>query len=211
MNLKWETSTTPVLYEEAIATMENYVDSVISNSQPNMVWLLEHFDVYTKGTSATNADLLNPNNIPVIESKRGGKITYHGQGQQIIYPVINLAATKDIKLYIHTLEMWIINTLRHYNLDAFKKDNLVGVWVLAEGQEKKIAAIGIRVRKWVAYHGIAVNISPNLQHFQNIIPCGLYNLGVTSLQQLKKDISFNNFNSILKKNIPPLISGGNLE
>jgi len=211
MNIKWKINTTPILYEEAITTMEHYVDGVISNSQPNMVWLLEHFDVYTKGTSATNADLLNPNKIPVVESKRGGKITYHGKGQQIIYPIINLVSTKNIKLYVNTLETWIINTLTHYDLDAFKKDNLVGIWVLDQGQEKKIAAIGIRVRKWVAYHGIAVNISPNLQHFQNIIPCGLHNLGVTSLQQLKKDISFNNFNSILKKNIPPLISGGNLE
>lgn len=145
MNLKWETSTTPVLYEEAIATMEHYVDSIINNKQTNMVWLLEHFDVYTKGTSATNADLLNPHNIPVVESKRGGKITYHGIGQQIIYPIVNLACCKNIKLYVNTLEAWIINTLRDYNLDAFKKDNLVGIWVLVEGQEKKLLLLELEL------------------------------------------------------------------
>ncbi|MDR0485040.1 MAG: lipoyl(octanoyl) transferase LipB [Alphaproteobacteria bacterium] len=196
----WEIAEQPIHYLKALEAMESYVDDIINNTAPNKIWLLEHFDVYTGGSSSSPEDIIAPKGIEIINTNRGGKFTYHGIGQRIIYPMINLNEFRDIKLYIASLENWIISTLQDFNLDAFKKDGMIGIWVLDSGVEKKIGAIGVRVKKWVAYHGIAININPDIAKFSGIVPCGISNFGVTSLQKLKKDVSFKNFDISLKNN-----------
>jgi lipoyl(octanoyl) transferase len=196
----WETATNPVHYLAALDKMEHYVDDIIEKAASNKIWLLEHFDVYTGGSSADIKDLINSHGIEVINTNRGGKFTYHGIGQRIVYPMINLQESKDIRLYITSLEDWIITTLQDFNVDAFKKDGMIGIWTTEMGVDKKIAAIGVRVRKWVAYHGIAINVNPDLTKFSGIVPCGISNFGVTSLQALKKNVSLNEFDSSLKIN-----------
>jgi lipoyl(octanoyl) transferase len=197
----WQVDYIPNDYEDAIIKMENYVNHMIHDGYPNKIWLLEHLPVYTKGTSASDTDLIkNPNNIPIIESSRGGKHTYHGPGQRIIYPMINLNSSKDLSLYIKNLQQWILITLQSYNIDAFLKPQLIGIWVNHNGKDKKISALGIRVKKWIAYHGISVNISPNISNFDNIIPCGIQDFGITSMKELGVNISVQNFDSVLQEN-----------
>ncbi|MCL2567801.1 MAG: lipoyl(octanoyl) transferase LipB [Alphaproteobacteria bacterium] len=196
----WETSLQPIHYLEALTKMENYVASIIEANAPNKIWLLEHFDVYTGGSSANAADIINTSGIEVINTNRGGKFTYHGLGQRIIYPMISLNEFRDIRLYIASLEDWIIAALQEFNVDAFKKDGMIGIWTTESGVDKKIAAIGVRVKKWVAYHGIAININPDLSKFFGIVPCGISNFGITSLQELKKNVSLSEFDNTLKIN-----------
>lgn len=188
-------------YNFGLKLMEQSVDKIINGGQ-EIIYLLEHNDVYTAGTSYKPQELLNNIDIPVIYTGRGGRFTYHGPGQRIIYPILNLAKkqrTKDIKLYVKKLEEWIINTLLKFNIKAYTMDNMVGIWTDCQGTKAKIAAIGIRVRKWVAYHGIAVNIDTDLTKFQGIIPCGINNFPVTSLKELKGEISLEEFDLVLKE------------
>ncbi len=196
----WDISVEPIHYSSAIGIMEKYVDDIIKKKSPNKVWLLEHYDVYTRGSSADNKDLISTKGIKVINTNRGGKFTYHGLGQRIIYPMIDLNEFKDIKLYVTSLENWVISTLNDFDIEAFKKDGMIGIWTLENGIEKKVGAIGIHVKKWVAYHGISININPNLDNFSGIVPCGISNFGVTSLHAIKKNVSFNNFDVALKRN-----------
>ncbi|MGI4775717.1 MAG: lipoyl(octanoyl) transferase LipB [Janthinobacterium lividum] len=189
-------------YLETVKLMEEKVKQVINNEADETIYLAEHKDVYTAGTSYRSCELLKPGNIPVIYTGRGGKFTYHGPGQRIIYPILNLAAqgrSKDIKLYVEMLELWIINTLKHFGLSAYRVPSRVGIWVKYGNSEAKIAAIGVRIRKWVTYHGIAVNISTNLDNYLGIIPCGIKGFAVTSLKELKVDIPFTEFDSVLKE------------
>lgn len=189
-------------YKDAVFLMEQHVQSMILNNQPEKIILLEHEDVYTSGTGATNADLINANNIPVFETGRGGKFTYHGPGQRVIYPMLNLASSgreKDIRKYIADLEKWIISTLQEFDIDAFIVKDRVGIWVLDNGLEKKIGAIGVRVKKWITYHGVAVNISTDLDKFNGIVPCGLKDFGVASMQSIGKNIDFQSFDIVLQK------------
>lgn len=197
-NPSWVIEDQPIDYKIALENMESYVEQMIANNLPNRIWLLEHKDVYTKGTAATNEDILaNKYNIPIVKTNRGGKYTYHGEGQRIIYPTIDLNNNKDILSYIRFLEQWIIKVLNKLDIDAHRKEGLTGVWVSDNNQDKKIAAIGIRVRRWVAYHGISVNIFPNLDKFCGIIPCGVRELGLTSLKALNIDIGYQDFDKIL--------------
>lgn len=189
-------------YKDAILMMEQYVQSMLLNPHQEKIILLEHEDVYTSGTSAIETDLISANNIPVFETGRGGKFTYHGPGQRVIYPMLNLASLgrqKDIRKYIADLERWIIATLQEFNIDAFIAKDRVGIWVLDDGLEKKIGAIGVRVKKWITYHGIAVNISTDLDKFNGIVPCGLKDFGVASMQSLGKNIDFQSFDTVLQK------------
>ena len=184
--------------------MEARVLEVIKGISEETVYLLEHEDVYTAGSSADQSELLEKDNglIPIIQTGRGGKYTYHGKGQRIIYPILNLALPhrkKDIKLYVRNLEQCIINTLSKINIDAYTIDGLVGIWVKYRQTHAKIAAIGIRVRKWVTYHGISVNIIPDMNKYSSIIPCGIKNFPVTSLKELGFNISFAEFDKILIK------------
>ena len=201
--VKWITLPGLVDYQEGIKIMEGQLDRVINSMQPDTIFLLEHKEVYTAGTSHNVEDLLKPDSFPVIYTGRGGKFTYHGPGQRIIYPIINLNNTdkvKDLKLYITQLEKWIILTLAELDVNAFTIQGKVGIWVKnSRNIESKIGAIGIRVRKWVTYHGIAVNISPNLDNYSGIIPCGINDFPITSLEDMGINISITEFDIILKK------------
>lgn len=186
-------------YQDALTLMEKKVERVIQDPKEECVFLLEHKDVYTAGTSSIKEELINNNNIPVIFTGRGGKLTYHGKGQLIIYPILSLAnREKDIKHYVHNLEQWIILTFAELGVEAYTMKNLVGIWVDTLSGPAKIAAIGIRVRKWVTYHGIAVNIATNLDMYKGIIPCGIKEFSVTSLLKIGIKIQNHEIIPILK-------------
>lgn len=188
-------------YQDTLTLMENYVNKVINDKAPEIVYLVEHSDIYTAGTSYKQEELLNYNNIPVVYTGRGGKFTFHGAGQRVIYPIFNLnlsSRNKDLKLYIKMLEEWIINSLKVLGVESYIIKDKVGIWVKTkDNTQSKIAAIGVRVRRWVTYHGIAVNISTDLDKFSGIIPCGLENSLVTSLNELGIYIKMSEFDKIL--------------
>ncbi|AIL65265.1 Octanoyltransferase [Rickettsiales bacterium Ac37b] len=188
--IEWNISPEPLLYEEALQVMEHRVRDIQADIAPEMVWLLEHCPVYTAGTSANQNELLNTNVLPVINTGRGGKYTYHGPGQRIAYVMINLkkrAKDKipDLKEYIKNLEQWLINSLLCFGINGERRPSRIGIWVQTQaGKEEKIAAIGVRVSKWITYHGIALNVNPEMSYFNSIIPCGIKEYGVTSMQEL---------------------------
>jgi lipoyl(octanoyl) transferase len=186
-------------YHVAVAFMEKRVEQIISGHENELIWFLEHPSLYTKGTSAKEADLLNPDLFPVYEANRGGQFTYHGPGQRIIYVMLNLKNhAQDVRRFVQFLENWVIQSLQKISIDAFIVPNRIGVWVKTkEGKEAKIAAIGIRLRKWVSYHGIAININPNLEHFNAIVPCGIKDYGVTSLVSLGNNCSIQGIDKIM--------------
>ena len=200
--IDWINFVEPIEYSKSLKIMECKLEQIILNKSDETVYLLQHEDVYTAGTSHKTEELLSSkSNIPVIRANRGGKYTYHGPGQSVIYPLIDLRKnnrSKDIKLYIKNLETSVINTLRNFGIDAYTIDNKVGIWVTTKNTHAKLGAIGVRIKKWVTYHGIAVNISTNLQKYNGIIPCGISNFPVTSLYELGIEISTENFNSIFK-------------
>ena len=190
-------------YKKTIQLMEQELSGVISGKAKETVFLLEHSDTYTAGTNYDSEELLDANSdIPIIYTNRGGKFTYHGEGQRVIYPILDLrkpSRKRDIKLYVRNLEKWMINSLVHLGLKAFTIKDRVGIWVMVNDVPSKIAAIGVRVRKWVTYHGIAINISTDLSKYSKIIPCGISDYPVTSLKQLGIKISMQDFDKILKK------------
>ncbi|OUS08431.1 lipoate-protein ligase B [Rhodobacterales bacterium 52_120_T64] len=181
-------------YQDAIQAMENRVGGIISGNLNEQVWLLEHPPLYTAGTSANAADLLDHNRFPVFEARRGGEYTYHGPGQRVGYAMLDLnRREKDVRKYVNRLEEWIILTLQEFGVKGERRKDRVGVWVvrpdrppLPDGSpaEDKIAAIGVRIRRWVTFHGISINVEPNLEHFNGIVPCGISDYGVTSLVDL---------------------------
>lgn len=188
-------------YDTALDLMEQKLHNVI-NGEEETIFLLEHHDVYTSGTNYNDKELLNNNDIPVIYTGRGGKFTYHGPGQRVIYPILNLNnpnRTPDIKLYVRNLEQWIINSLTQLGINAYIIKDMVGIWVKHNNTHAKIAAIGVRIKKWVTYHGIAVNVSTDLGKYSGIIPCGINNFPVTSLKELGIETSMHDFDSILKE------------
>ncbi len=189
-------------YHNAIRLMEQRLSDVIEEKKDEAIFLLEHQDVFTAGTSHHKDELINNNKIPVIYSDRGGKFTYHGPGQRTIYPILDLKKPqrqKDIKLYIKNLEQWIINSLLRVGLKAYTIKDMVGIWVDSDNIPAKIGAIGIRIRKWVTYHGVAVNVSTNLENYSGIMPCGINNFPVTSLNKLGVKIDMRTFDYILQK------------
>ena len=186
-------------YQDTLKLMENKVVSIIEKSSPEVVYLAELNSVYTAGTSFKADENLS---IPLVYTGRGGKLTYHGEGQRVIYPILDLSSEgrqKDLRLYIRMLEEWIIKSLLHLGVRAFTIDGMVGIWVQDNGLPAKIASIGVRVKKWVAYHGIAVNISTDLSMFSNIIPCGLTDARMISLKKLGVNVTLNEFDSIIKE------------
>ncbi|PIR31966.1 MAG: lipoate-protein ligase B [Alphaproteobacteria bacterium CG11_big_fil_rev_8_21_14_0_20_44_7] len=182
-------------YPYALEFMDERVAGIIDNTKKECLWLLEHPALYTYGTSAKQADLLE-NKFPVYEARRGGEFTYHGPGQRVAYLMMKLEP-KDIRKYVWNLEEWIIQILAHFGVNGERREGRIGIWVIDGGQEKKIAALGIRVRKWVAYHGIAINIAPDLEHFKGIVPCGISQYGVTSLQNLGIEVNQAEFDEVL--------------
>lgn len=188
----WAVSSGRVGYEAAVAAMEARADAIAAGKAGEIVWLLEHPPLYTGGTSAKPQDLRAPDRFPVYKTRRGGQFTYHGPGQRVAYVMLNLAEReKDVRRYVRDLEAWIIEALAAFNVRGELRENRVGVWVdrTAPGgalREDKIAAIGVRIRRWATFHGIALNVEPDLSHFDGITPCGISQagLGVTSLVDL---------------------------
>ncbi len=184
--LEWCIDDRPVDYPEAVAAMEARVAAIRAGRAPELVWLLEHPPIYTAGTSARDADLLEPERFPVYRSGRGGQFTYHGPGQRVAYVMLDLKTRgSDVRRFVRDLEDWLIATLARFNVAGARRDGRVGIWVeRGNGQDDKIAAIGVRVRRWVSYHGVALNVEPDLTHFEGIVPCGIQGHGVTSLVDL---------------------------
>lgn len=184
--VEWRTSPAPVDYRAAVEEMEQRVAEIRAGIADELVWLLEHPPLYTAGTSARAEDLLEPDRLPVYRTGRGGQYTYHGPGQRVAYVMLDLRRRgQDVRCYVHQLEEWVIQTLARFGVRGERRDGRVGIWVArAGGREEKIAAIGVRVRQWVTYHGLALNIDPELGHYRGIIPCGIADHGVTSLAEL---------------------------
>jgi len=190
----WRVSDAPVGYADAVAWMEARVERIARGAAPECVWLLEHPPLYTAGTSARSEDLVAPDRFPVHVTGRGGQYTYHGPGQRVAYVMLDLdRRSRDLRAYVASLEGWLIETLAAFNVRAERREDRVGVWVRrpekGPGVEDKIAAIGIRVRRWVSFHGISLNVEPDLSHFAGIVPCGVREHGVTSLVDLGLPVS----------------------
>lgn len=181
---EWRTAEAPVAYETAMAVMEARVEAILAGTAPELVWLLEHPPLYTAGTSAEDSELLAPQGFPVYRTGRGGRYTYHGPGQRVVYVMTDLRRRgQDLRAHIARLEEWTMRVLADFGVTGERREGRVGIWVVEpDGAEKKIAAIGVRVRRWVTFHGLALNIDPDLSHFSGIVPCGLAAFGVTALK-----------------------------
>jgi len=186
--IEWRISAGPVDYGDAVVHMEARVADIRGGAAPELVWLLEHPPLYTAGTSARPADLLNAGGLPVYETGRGGQYTWHGPGQRVAYVMLDLQRRGgDVRGYVRNLEEWIIRSLARFNVKGERREGRVGIWVdRGAGREDKIAAIGVRITRWVTWHGIAINVEPDLSHYAGIVPCGIADekLGVTSLVDL---------------------------
>ncbi len=195
-------------YRTALATMEARVEAIRAGNAGELVWLVEHPPLYTAGTSADPHDLLEPDRFPVFDAGRGGEYTYHGPGQRVAYVMLDLKRRReDVRAFVAALEDWLIGALDRVNVRGERRNDRVGVWVarperppLPDGStaEDKIAAIGVRLRRWVSFHGIAINVEPELSHFSGIVPCGIQGYGVTSLQDLGLPITLEEFDVALK-------------
>jgi lipoyl(octanoyl) transferase len=197
----WAVSTGRIGYLQAVASMEARAAAIAERREGELVWLLEHPPLYTAGVSAKPADLLAPGRLPVFESSRGGQFTYHGPGQRVAYVMLDLGARrKDIRAFVGALEAWIIDALKAFNVDGQARKGRVGVWVElgAPVTEDKIAAIGVRIRRWVSFHGISLNVEPDLAHFRGIVPCGVTGHGVTSLVDLGLPVTMEEADAALK-------------
>ena len=185
MNIEIKKSKNPIKYDDAIRYMENRLNEVNQKSSKELIWLLTHDDIYTAGTSYKENEILDKS-INIVNTNRGGKITYHGPGQLICYFVIDLRKRKkDIRKFISIIEKTIIQTLKFYKIDTFSDKKNIGIWFKDKEKIKKVAAIGVRVSKWIAYHGFSINIENNLEKYKAIIPCGISNRGVTNLKKIK--------------------------
>ena len=185
MKIEIKKSLNPVKYEDALKLMESRLLEIEQNKSTDLIWILEHEEIYTAGTSFKESEILDKS-INVIRTNRGGKITYHGPGQLICYFVIDLKKKKkDIRYFISIIEKTIIETLKSYNIETFSDKENIGIWHNNNNQIKKIAAIGVRVSKWIAYHGFSININNNLKKYEAIVPCGIQDKGVTSLEMIK--------------------------
>ena len=199
MNIEIKKSIKPVKYNEAINLLETRLLDIDTNKKNDLIWILEHEEIYTAGTSYKKDEILNKN-IKVIETNRGGKITYHGPGQLICYFVIDLKQRKkDIRKFITLIEKTIIESLFEFNIKSFGDPKNIGIWVNDKYNIKKVAAIGVRVSKWIAYHGFAINICNDLTKYQNIIPCGISDKGVTNLKSIN-DQNYNILSDVIVKN-----------
>jgi lipoyl(octanoyl) transferase len=197
---EWLVADRPVAYAKAVAAMEARVAGIAAGRAHELVWLLEHPPLYTAGTSARMGDLLDPDRFPVHKTGRGGQFTYHGPGQRVGYVMLDLRRRgPDLRRYVHALEEWLIRALDRFQVRGERREGRVGIWVGLNGQEKKIAAIGVRVRNWVTFHGVALNVDPDLEHFDGIVPCGLAGYGVTSLAALGLPVTMVDVDAALRE------------
>ena len=204
MNIEIKKSVKPVNYIDAINIMEERLEQIFNNKEKELIWTLEHEEIYTAGTSYNETDIIDKS-IKIIETNRGGKITCHGPGQLIFYFVLDLRNKKDIRKFINSIENSIIETLKTFDIETFADKDNVGIWYNKSGKLNKVAAIGVRVKKWIAYHGFAINIENNLNQYKKIIPCGIKDKGITNLREIRnkdysklKDLLIDKFISNLK-------------
>jgi len=207
--VEWLISKGLTSYPDALAHMETRVEAILAGTAPEQIWLVEHPPMYTAGTSAKRADLKAPDMFDVFESRRGGEYTYHGPGQRVAYAMLDLNKRgKDVRAYVAKLEAWVIATLAEFSVQAGSREGRVGVWVdrperpaLPDGRiaEDKIAAIGVRIRRWVTFHGISINVEPDLSHYNGIVPCGIADYGVTSLVDLGIPATMDDLDDALKR------------
>ncbi len=198
--IEWIKSAAPVDYPDALSFMDKRVADIRSGACAQSVWLLEHPALYTAGTSADPKELVDSERFDVFETGRGGRYTYHGPGQRIAYVMLDLRHYGgDVRGYVHKLEEWIILTLAEFGIKGERRDNRIGIWVKKGNAEAKIAAIGVRIRHWVSFHGISINLFPDLDHFDGIVPCGIDDFGVTSFKDLGVDITFSELDLALEK------------
>ncbi|MGV6839574.1 MAG: lipoyl(octanoyl) transferase LipB [Planktomarina sp.] len=208
--MEWITSDQPVAYPGAVTWMEDRVAAIHQGTAAEAIWLCQHPPLYTAGTSADARDLRDPDRFPVYATARGGQYTYHGPGQRVVYVMLDLSKRgRDVRAFVQQLEHWVIRALAEFNVTGYIREGRVGVWVprpekplLPDGTvaEDKIAAIGVRLRKWVSYHGISINVDPDLDHFSGIVPCGITQHGVTSLVDLGLPVTLNDVDLALKRN-----------
>lgn len=204
--IEWRVTPGLTPYAESLAVMEARAAATLAGDAPELIWLLEHPPIYTAGTSASDGDLIDPR-FPVVATGRGGKHTYHGPGQRIVYMVLDLNARgRDVRCFVHAVESWVIAALETYGVAAFRAEGRVGIWTRDGGPEAKIGAIGIRVRRWITLHGLAVNVQPDLSHFSGIVPCGLGEYPVTSLAALGRDPALATFDAALALTAPAFLS-----
>ena len=197
MNIEIKKSVKPVNYIDAINFMEERLEQIFKNNEKELIWILEHEEIYTAGTSYSKNDILDKS-IKIIKTNRGGKITCHGPGQLICYFVLDLRDKKDVRKFIYCIEKTIIETLKTFDIETFADKDNVGIWYNENGKIKKVAAIGVRVKKWIAYHGFAINIDNNLNLYKKIIPCGIKNKGITNLINIK-NIDYSKINELIIK------------
>ena len=207
--VEWITSDAPVAYDHAVAEMEARVDAIARGVAGEAIWLLEHPPLYTAGPSALPQDLKDPDRFPIFQTRRGGQYTYHGPGQRVAYVMLDLTKRgRDVRKFVEHLEAWVIAALAEFNVRGEIREGRVGVWVerpekapLPDGspREDKIAAIGVRMRRWVSFHGISINVEPDLSHFDGIVPCGIEGHGVTSLVDLGLPVTMNDLDVALKR------------
>jgi lipoyl(octanoyl) transferase len=201
--IEWDIAKSPVDYPAAVLRMEQRQAAIYGGDAAELIWLLEHPPLYTGGTSADPAELLSQQ-FPVYETGRGGRYTYHGPGQRVGYVMLNLAQhSKDVRCYVHALEGWVIDALAQFGVIARRAEGRIGIWCdNAQGNEAKIGAIGVRIRRWVTAHGFAVNVNPDLSHFGGIVPCGIAEFPVTSLADLGINATLDDFDAALRDSFP---------
>ena len=199
-DIEWRVSEAPVPYEEALAFMHERAAQIRAGEAAECVWLLEHPPLFTAGTSADSAELTNPLGFPVHEAGRGGRYTYHGPGQRVAYVMLDLEKRgRDVRALVHALESWVIATLSALGVEAHRAPGRIGIWVGSGENEAKIAALGIRVKRWVTLHGLSINVDPDLSHFAGIVPCGISQFGVTSLADQGKETPMSRVDAALSE------------
>ena len=197
MKLEIKISKKPVEYQEAIKFLEERVIKIQNKESSNLLWILEHPNLYSAGTSAKETDLLNKNKFPIYKTNRGGQWTFHGDGQKIIYFAIDLTSEKNIKNFVRKIENWIIKVLNNYKIESSNDPNNIGIWVKNNNNLEKIAAIGIRVKKWIAFHGYSLNINVNKKNYNGIIPCGINDKGIANMSDFIDLSNLNNINEVI--------------
>ena len=206
--VEWRISDGLVPYGQALAFMEERAAAIRAGTAGECVWLLEHPPLFTAGTSADPAELFNPLGFPVHEAGRGGRYTYHGPGQRVGYVMLDLDKRgRDVRRLVHGLEGWIIDVLGDLGVSAHRAEGRIGIWVGEGAEEAKIAALGIRVKRWVTLHGFSINVDPDLSHFGGIVPCGIAELGVTSLAKIGKEIGLANVDAALERHFHRFLNG----
>lgn len=199
---EWRVSEAPVAYPDAVEEMEKRVAAIEAGEAPELFWLLEHPSLYTSGTSADEKELLDAHGLPVYKTGRGGRITWHGPGQRVIYALCDLRKRgRDVRSHVCRLEEWVIRVLKDFDVVGERREGRIGIWVTENDTEEKIAAIGVRIRRWITYHGVALNVNPDLEAYKGIVPCGLPEFGVTSLKALGVNASMADVDAVFRRHV----------